>query len=143
MNDANKIGTGYIGEPTDIKSDFTQNEDTFYGNYGRIISYCKQVQPKCKIFMYTIARVGSQYDAFNNAIRTIATMFDNVYLIDVDRSDYNTGFINDNLRSGHFNAIGYKAIADLMYKQLNNYMYNNASEFRQIEFIGTNYSWIS
>ena len=143
VNDANKIGTGYIGEPTDIKSDFTQNEDTFYGNYGRIISYCKQVQPKCKIFMYTIARVGSQYDAFNNAIRTIATMFDNVYLIDVDRSDYNTGFINDNLRSGHFNAIGYKAIADLMYKQLNNYMYNNASEFRQIEFIGTNYSWIS
>lgn len=141
VNDANYLGSGYIGEASDIKSDFTQNEDTFYGNYGRIISYCKQVQPKCKIFMYTIARVGSQYDGYNNAIREIATLFDNVYLIDVNRSDYNTGFINNNLRSGHFNAIGYKAIADLMYKQISDYMLLHYTDFKQIEFIGTDYSW--
>ena len=143
VNDANRLGSAYIGSETDIDpADFHNNEDTFYGNYGRIISYCKQVQPKCKIFLYTIARTGSQYNGYNTAIRKIATLYDNVYLIDIaSGTSYQSGFINDNLRSGHFNAIGYKAIANYMYLVMSQYMVNNQNEFKQIEFIGTDYSW--
>ncbi len=143
VNDANRLGNAYIGSATDIDpADFHNNEDTFYGNYGRIISYCKQVQPKCKIFLYTIARSGSQYNGYNTAIREIATLYDNVYLIDIaSGTPYQNGFINANLRSGHFNAIGYKAIANYMYLVMSQYMVNNQNEFKQIEFIGTDYSW--
>ena len=37
QNDANKFGSEYLGTIADIKSDYTLNPDTFYGNYARII----------------------------------------------------------------------------------------------------------
>ena len=49
------LGNNYVGTSSDINtSDSTQNSDTFYGNYGKIISEIKTVQPKAKIFLMTI-----------------------------------------------------------------------------------------
>lgn len=148
VNDANNLGHDYVGSSADINiSDPTQNADTFYGNYGKIISAVKSVQPKAKIFLFTIPETASQYGEFNEAIREIATLFDNVYLIDLASSKYidlfNVGFIKQQRRVGHYNAIAYRYMAEKLYKILGSYMYVNASEFKQIEFIGTNYSYSS
>ena len=148
VNDKNVLGDGYIGTIDDIKDDFMDNEDTFYGNYGKIIGYIKQTQPKAKIFVLTMPDQTSpasvDYSNFNTAIRAIAGYFENVYLIDLaaDHNDvFNSGFVRANLRGGHYNALGYDYIGDYLYKWLCDFMMTNQSEFRQIEFIGTDYSY--
>ena len=139
VNDANKLGAGYLGTSNDINlADYTQNADTYYGNYGRIIGNIKAIQPNAKIFLLTIPDTGSQYTIFNNAVRTIANMFDNVYLIDLYTlylSYFTTGFIHDNLRAGHYNAIAYNYMATLLYDWICDFMYNSYTEFKQIDLI--------
>ena len=41
VNDKTVLGDAYLGSMSDIKENFVDNEDTFYGNYGKIISYIK------------------------------------------------------------------------------------------------------
>lgn len=143
------LGSSYIGTSADIHvNDYTLNADTFYGNYGKIISNIKEIQPKAKIFILTCPNQtepeARDYSALNTAIREIATLFTNVYVIDL-ASNYNDsyvdGFFKDQLRGGHYNAIGYNYISELMFKWLSTYMHNNYIEFREIEFIGTDYTY--
>lgn len=148
VNDKNVLGDAYLGSMSDIKENFVDNEDTFYGNYGKIISYIKQVQPKAKIFLLTIPDQTSpsaiNYSNFNTAIRAIANNYSDTYLIDLANNynnTFNSGFVRDNLRGGHYNAIGYNYIGDKLYQWISAYMLSNASNFRQIEFIGTDYSY--
>jgi len=41
----------------------------------------------------------------------------------------------------HNNALGYKKIANVIYKVLNDFMLSNFDKFEQIEFIGIDYEW--
>lgn len=139
-NDKN-AGSEGVGTSSDIDlTDYTNNADTFYGNYGKIIQMCQEHQPKCKIFLLKIPRSSEVIDLYNAAITTMASMFDNVYLIDITDS-VSSGFLNSQKRGGHYNAIGYKFIANALYQAFNDFMESNNSEFSQIEFIGTDYSW--
>ena len=141
------LGSDYIGTSSDINlSDYTQNADTFYGNYAKIIQTMKIQQPKAKFFLLTVPNVATSFDDINTAIRYMATIFDNVYVIDL-RNDYISyfsqgSFIINNRRSGHFNAIAYEYIAKMFEQWISQYMYDNYSEFNQVEFIGTEYEWI-
>lgn len=148
VNDKNVLGDNYLGSMSDIKENFLENNDTFYGNYGKIISYIKQTQPKAKIFLLTIPDQTTpstvDYSNFNIAIRAISNHFDNCYLIDLEgdhNSTYTEGFVRQNLRGGHYNAIAYDYLADKMYQWISDYMKDNYSEFSQIEFIGTDYKY--
>lgn len=148
VNDANNLGAGYLGSSSDINvEDPTQNADTYYGNYGKIISAIKALQPKAKIFLTTIPETASQYKDFNTAVRTIATIFTDTYVIDLASNanidKFKLGFVASQRRAGHYNSIGYKYIGETIYKLLGNYMYLNNSDFNQIEFIGTDYSYLS
>ena len=147
-NDVTALGVNYLGTISDVHvDDFTLNADTYYGNYARIIGYIKQVQPKAKIFVLTNPKpltASELYVQYNNAIKDIATLYDNVYVIDLQDdylTNFTSGFINDNVRSGHYNAIGYNYISELLFDILNNYMLNNYNEFKQVEFIGTTHSY--
>ena len=140
------LGSDYVGSSADIDlNDYTQNADTFYGNYAKIIQTMKIQQPKAKFFLLTVPNVASSYDDFNTAIRYMATIFDNVYIIDLRQDHityFNTGtFIINNRRSGHFNAIAYEYIAKMFEQWISEYIYNNYTEFIQVEFIGTEYEW--
>lgn len=147
VNDSGHLGSDYLGTASDINvNDSSQNSDTFFGNYGKIISSIKAVQPKAKIFLFTMPShtTDEAYTDYNNAIRIIATMFDNTYLIDLAKDYkeyYNSGFIKSNLRVGHYNAVGYNYMSELLFRILSDYMNNNIDEFKQIEFIGTDYSY--
>lgn len=143
VNDRNS-GSEYIGESSDINlSDYTQNADTFYGNYGKIIQMIKENQPKAKIFVFNIPLSDENSLLYNQAIEYMPTIFDDVYLIDLyeNINIFTKGFLQAQKRNGHYNATGYKFIAEVFYSLINEFMSTNESEFRQIEFIGTDYEW--
>lgn len=142
QNDKAKLGSNYLGTIEDINDDdYTQNADTYYGNYGKIISMCKNEMPKCKIFLFTDP-LYTDSEEFNTAIKNIANHFDGVYLIDLSKEEYDlyhTGFLGQQKRSGHYNAIGYKYMANMIADKISKYIYNHYSEFKEVEFIDTDY----
>lgn len=141
VNDATNLGLAYLGSLADIDVlNPTASADSFYGNYAKIIGYVRQVQPKAVIFCLTIpnSRQNATYTSFNNAIVDIASTMQTHLITLTTADDLKTW---DNRRYGHYNALGYNKWADLIAEHVNEYMDANANDFRQIEFIGTNYSW--
>lgn len=143
QNDKNQ---GYtVGTTADIDlSDYTQNADTFCGNYGKIIQMIQEHQPKAKIFVMTDMLEAVNTYGINAAIRSVAELFDNVYVLDFYQYGANyvkSGFLYNQYRSGHFNAIGYQYIAWMIATYIDWYIKNHQSEFAQVEFIGTDYAW--
>lgn len=132
-----------VGTSADINlSDPDANADTFYGNYGKIIQKMRILAPKAPIFVITQPTIINAYTA---AIKAMATIFENVFVIDmykyaIDFSDVN-GLLARCQRSGHYNAIGYKIISKYISRELNNVMLDNFDDFMQIEFINTDWAW--
>lgn len=144
VNDYTKLGVDYLGTIEDIKEDYIQNADTFYGNYGKIIANIFNIASKSKIFALTIPVDDAVAVQYNNAIREIASYFENVYVIDLytdNLSDFTEGFINNNRRKGHYNSIAYNYMSKLLFDKISKFMSDNYEEFKQIEFINTDYKY--
>ena len=98
-----------IGTVEDINlGDYTQNPDTYYGNYG--IQKIQEMQPKAKIFILTDPLKSVENAGYNSAVREIAGIFKSVYLVDLytyGTALYNSGFLYQQKRGGHYNAVGY------------------------------------
>lgn len=141
QNDIGKLGADYLGTITDIDlNNYNNNADTYYGNYGKIIQLIKTKQPKAKFFLLTDPVV----TGFNHAIAEIANTIPNCYLIDLTvYSDMfkSGGYFHTNNRGGHYNSVAYNYMGKLIGEEISKYMYNNPSEFNQIEFIGTDYAY--
>lgn len=105
VNDSNPKRTdGYaLGSfETDIcLGDYNQNAKTFIGSYAGIIQRLKEQQPEVKIFLVTMPRKGERYDPYNTAIREMATLFDDIWLLDLER------YASDYYASPEFNALYY------------------------------------
>lgn len=131
-----------VGTSADINlSDKTQNADSFYGHYGKIIQRIKEVQPKAKIFCITLPRVTTNNTPYSEAIRDMAEIFSNVYIIDL--AEYASA-IYLNLPSamwfgGHMTALGYQMASWHIGTYIDWIVRNNMDEFSQVQFIGTNY----
>ena len=138
QNENNKKYT--IGTAADIDmNDYTQNPDTYYGNYGRIIQKIQQLQPKAKIFVLTDPLKAVETAGYNAAVREIAGMFQNVYLVDLftyGTTLYSSGFLYQQKRGGHFNAVGYFVCAMIIATYIDWIIKKNPTEFREVEFIG-------
>lgn len=138
QNENNKKYT--IGTAADIDmNDYTQNPDTYYGNYGRIIQKIQQLQPKAKIFVLTDPLKAVETAGYNAAVREIAGMFQNVYLVDLftyGATLYSSGFLYQQKRGGHFNAVGYFICAMIIATYIDWIIKKNPTEFREVEFIG-------
>lgn len=143
-NDAG-IAEMTVGTEADIDlSDYTQNADTFYGNYGKIIQAIQELQPKAKIFVITNPIKARETAGYNTAVRDMATIFDNVYIIDLytyGLEIFTSGDIKDCKRNGHFNAVGYKLISYVISTYIDWIVGHNLDEFNQVEFIGTEWSY--
>lgn len=145
QNDNNQKIT--VGTSADINlMDYTQNADTFYGYYGEIIQRIQLLQPRAKIFICTDPLVKAdspETNGYNAAIRQIATMFDNVYLLDLyahgrELYDYDgSNLLSINKRYAHYNAVGYYLCALINATYIDWIMRTNPEEFREVEYIGT------
>lgn len=145
QNDKNVSMT--VGTTADIDlSDYNNNADTYCGNYGKIIQKIQEMQPKAKIFCFVDPHPPHDDQSYNEAVRDIIELFDNVYLLDL--AEYGeslfrgaNSIIGSQLRSGHYSALAYQYIAYVIATYVDWIMKNNLSEFSQIEFIGTDRSW--
>lgn len=127
-----------IGNPDDINlSDPTHNADTYYGNYARIIAEIKAVEPDAKIFC--ICMKSSGFAAYNAAIRHMATIFDNVYVLDFE-TYYPKLETSWEYTEGHGNAMGYLNYSWQIGTYVDWIIRHNRDEFKYVQFIGTDYA---
>lgn len=143
QNDNNKNQGSDIGSVSDIDlSNYSNNANTFYGRYAKIIQKIKEVQPKAKIFVVTDPNDSVNANGYNVAIRKMAELFNFVYVLDM-REHWNDApcstLLNNQKRYGHFNAVGYFLIAKMMMTYIDWIMQKHWKDFREIENIGTDW----
>lgn len=110
INDSNDTlspgGLSYLGTVADIKSDYTQNADSFYGNYGRIIQRIQAASPASRIVMCNYKRIPTSatedgYEPFRAAIAEIAEHFNLPFIRLDDDEFFNSSFYMDNMVAAH------------------------------------------
>jgi len=136
-----------IGEVTDIDvNDYNNNADTFAGQFGKIISRYKEIQPDAKFFLVTMPRGDDYYrnglkKQCRDLVERIASVFDNCYLIDlytyapVIDSEFSRKFS----LGSHRNPAGYLVGARIIESYIDYIIRHNPKEFKQVGFIGTPY----
>lgn len=133
VNDRSTATLVPVGTPEDINlSDYTQNADTYYGGYAKIIQYIKACVPRAKIFIITNPRADDEY---NTAVRYMATIFSNVYLIDLRTYGaglFSTAHLGDMFINAHMTITGYQWVAGIMCAYTDYIIRNNVEKFNDI-----------
>ena len=112
INDYSQLGIEYLGTIEDIDDeDYTQNADTFYGNYGKIISNIKIHAPDALIVMFTCANTAEVPSQFSEAIIAIANHFNIPYIVQAEDPFFQS-YIYTNMTGGHPTSIGYGGMAN-------------------------------
>lgn len=129
INDANRINDGSytLGTVADITSDYTQNPDTFYGNYGRIIGSILNYAPNAKIVLLSVARIAQRF--LDGDIKNVAEAC-NVAFVDLTQDRFFVSKVYDfNLFDGHPNAFGYSGMATAISRLLKRCIVENSEYF--------------
>lgn len=106
INDTNTPIT--IGTIADITSD---NTDSFYSYYGRIIRAIKAHAPNAIVMLSTLARWSNRYDPYSDAVKAIGEYY-SFPVFDLSENDFfQSDFFADNQASGHPTAVTYSAMA--------------------------------
>ena len=131
INDANNLGLDYLGSIDDIKADYTKNADTFYGNYGKIISIIMAKSSTAKIVMLDLANDdnSSLYNTYNTAIKNIAAHFGIPCIHENDDAFFNSSFYKDK-SYGHPTATTYGGMALAIERLFAQCCVDNVSYFR-------------
>ena len=113
-NDSSYLGLDYLGTVEDMTPDYTQNPDTFYGNYARIIENIKIKAPNAKIilaFYYDENRHTSTREAYDEAVTNIAEHYNLPKISWQDDTWYTSNFVMQNLVHSHPTAVQLTGIA--------------------------------
>lgn len=129
QNDGNQSLT--IGTVADINdSDYTQNPETFYGCYGKIIQQIKDHAPNAKLVMVTGWVQGATWTAYDEAIRVIAAHYSIPVIEPFDDYFFNSALYNDYKEYGHPTALGYSSMGIAMERLFSKCVVNNPSYFK-------------
>ena len=133
INDYNDISNGdeSLGTIADINEDYTQNPDTFYGNYGRIIGNIQEHAPNAIIIMLSILRPLATTKTMNTSIQEIATYFGVPYIYCDNDSFFTSAFYTGNMVNNHPVAVTYAGMAKAIRRLTESFMVNNPSYFRE------------
>ena len=128
LNDASHGLT--IGTIDDIHDGApSQNPDTFFGNYGRIIEAVKAKAPEAKIVFITTFRNTDSFANINTAIEEIAKHYNVPCLITRDDAMMGSDYYLNNLVGSHPTAALYSAMAVGYEKLMSKAMLDNPSYF--------------
>ena len=130
-----------LGSLSDIKENFETNPNTFYGQYGKMISYIKSIQPKAKIFLVNMEWNSTDSSQINTAISEICQNTDNCYLIDLKKYAHEPYWNVPNIyKTGlyHKNTLGYQKTAWDIMSYIDYIIRHNMEDFIDVQFIGTN-----
>lgn len=124
INDADGQETQPTGTIDDIKENYNENPNTFFGNMGKIISELQEYSPKSKILIFGIPKKQSQYVDYSVHIKQIANKFNLPYVDSMSNSFISSDDFQNNMSGGHPLAVGYSkmavAIKELIEKALLN-----------------------
>ena len=130
INDKKAIDDGDmdLGTLEDVNvSDHTQNPDTFYGNYGRIIGNILAHAPKAKIVCLSVAREGQR--SMDEHIKAVAEKY-GVPFIDLTEEPYFTSEIYyGSMAGGHPLAYGYAGMGRAIERLLQKCVIVNSAYF--------------
>lgn len=137
INDYYGLGESYLGD----KSDIASGNDTFYGNYSKIINAVRDKAPTGKIMISTIAIRKSETSEYkrlikmyNDAIIEIANEY-NIPIIRQDKYPYFDSYAyEENMIHGHPTAVGYSIMATELEKCIGNAMCDNDNYFESGDY---------
>ena len=144
FNDFNWLNadSSRYGTINDIKTDYTQNPNTFYGQYGKMIQLIKSVQPKARVFLCNMEWNNTDNSNINSVIADISNYFDRCYLIDLHTYAHEpTWNVPNVFKTGqyHKNTLGYQLTAWNIMSYVDYIIRHNMEEFIDVQFIGTDY----
>ena len=132
INDALPSHGEVLGTIADINDDPNKNANTFYGNYGKIISAIKQHNMNARIILLTIMTKydsTSRKDEFNTAVKNIGAKY-NIPVADLDQESYFTSDDFNNLKNGgHPTIVGYSLMARALKHAIQKTIYKNNTYF--------------
>lgn len=126
INDEYGLGLDYLGSSSDIHvGSPSENADTFYGNYAKIIEAVKAKAPNAIILMATINGVSSIITKFNQAINEIASTY-SLNVLDQQSNEFlaSSWWINQK-HGGHPTAPSYSGMAVAFEELIGRDMYNH------------------
>ena len=123
------LGTSYIGTVADINDDYTQNADTFYGNYGKIIAQVKAHSPKALFCLIKIPLCETNVKAFDSAIDGVGEHFGIPVINPYDDEFFKTS-LYENMNDGHPTLLGYTGMALAYERLLSKAIYDNPTYFK-------------
>ena len=133
----NDAGYGVnLGTIADIHADYTENPNTFYGNYGRIIDQIIQHAPNAKLIISKILYATSAQQEVTNAYRYSSAAIEaianhyNIPFIETLDSKYISGYeFSTQKYSGHPTAVQQAKVAEAMTELINKCISDNYSYF--------------
>lgn len=119
-----------VGTISDIKEDYTQNADTFYGNYGKIIDQVKTKSPIAKIVLVKIWTSGDKKIPYDTAIEKIAQHYEIPCINPFDDIYFNSDVYLNNMSGGHPTAMGYSMMGLAMERLFSKCVVDNYEYFK-------------
>ena len=133
-----------LGSIADVNfSDMTQNADTEYGWYAKVINAVRTTAPNAPIFLLTLPYPRNDDDnikAINEMIRVFGsdrTHFGKIFVVDLD-ANYNEYFKNGKLLNQigntgwHLTSLGYMYASHVIQKALSKVIADNYSDFQDV-----------
>lgn len=125
--------------------DYTKNAQTYAGSYAGIIQRIQTIQPDAKIFVVTRPKQESTDEDYNEVVRQMAVIFNNVYVIDLYKYapsyDKGSDFKEKYYMGGHLSAAGYQYTVWMFMTYIDWIVRHNLKDFEQVAFIGTEYKY--
>lgn len=138
-----------LGSISDIDlENYENNQDSFAGNYAKIIQRLKTISPDAKFFLMTIPKSepGNSRDnaekIHQELIYKIAELFSNTYVLDlreyapVQDKEFKEKFY----MSGHLNPAGYILASKMVISYIDYIIRHNMEDFKRTGFIGTEFT---
>ena len=118
--------------------------DNFRSGMTNIINKVKNENNGIRIFVATIIPAYSDYDTKFDAYiaetkRLVEEDFPDAFLIDINK--YSECKYHTYYAQGHLTALGYQELAKEFYTLISYTIHNDLQAFRNIQFIGTNYTY--
>lgn len=135
-----------LGSVNDVDfTDCKNNKKNFAGYYAEIIQRLKQIQPRAKFFLMTMADEGENDSRIKDKqahaalLYDFAEKFDNTYVIDLLKyaPKYDEKFKENFYLLGHLNPMGYLLTAKMTASYIDYIIRHNPEDFKEVGFIGT------
>lgn len=132
----NDMANNYnIGTADDIKDEYNNNNESYYGNYDYLVRYIHERYPNSVILCISNTQFDNEkYATYNVACEHISNLYEYCHYIDITGEvNKQSDFLSKNF-NGHFSPIGYKVYEKCIRNSINKYMYENYNKFLGVPY---------